>query len=99
MATTPPRNQPVPDNRGGSNTSSDTIKAIISFILVRCENVDGVMVPARGAQSEAAKYFGLPTSNISQYWNQAKQNYNTGIPGESQKERKKGWRWTKMGQG
>jgi hypothetical protein len=76
MSDTPPRNQPVPENRGGSTTSADTIKAIISFLLVRSDKVNGEMVPARGAQSEAAKHFGLATSNISRYWNQAKKNYN-----------------------
>jgi hypothetical protein len=58
-----------------SDVSGDTIKSIISFLIIRSENVDGVVRPARGAQTEAANWFNLSTTTISRIWIKAKGNY------------------------
>jgi hypothetical protein len=65
----------VVNNRGGSDTSADTIKSIISSIVVNSNTVDGVLVPARGAITAAAKKFAVTKQVASRIWVRAKKNF------------------------
>jgi hypothetical protein len=66
----------VVKRKQSSDTTSDTIKSIISFILNRCSPKNSVMTPARGAITEAAKKFDLSKQAISRFWVNAKKNNN-----------------------
>ena len=73
-------NNPADDvnnkKRQASDTSADTIKSIISFILDRCKNENGVMVPARGTIVAASVRFKLSKQAISRFWVRAKANHD-----------------------
>jgi hypothetical protein len=57
-----------------SATSKETMNAIISNILVDSTNVDGVMVPAYGAISRAARKFGVSKYTASRVFARGKNN-------------------------
>jgi hypothetical protein len=59
-----------------SDTPNDIIKSVISAIIDESNNINGEMVPARGALTRAAKTFNVSKNVVSRIWSTAKSNHN-----------------------
>jgi hypothetical protein len=68
--------QSPPKHRSWSDTLRDTIISVISCIIDDSKNIDGVMVPACGAISHAAKKFKVTKNVALRIWAQAIKNHN-----------------------